>query len=167
MKNLKMDIYEYYQLYETCKVRLLKHVNNCFFLSFSLKANLNVHLRKHTGEKFSCQHCNFSCLSPGHLKVLLFIFSLLINVSNTLFQVFVTIFNIIVNSFFKALEFNVLAVSGRGSLCVILCSVLEQYSCLVTLIRFELWLFSQVCVPANAGPCRACPSEDETALQLL
>lgn len=35
------------------------------------KANLNVHLRKHTGEKFSCQHCPFKCLSPGHLKVVL------------------------------------------------------------------------------------------------
>uniref|UniRef100_UPI0009B33964 zinc finger protein ZFAT-like n=1 Tax=Monopterus albus TaxID=43700 RepID=UPI0009B33964 len=32
-------------------------------------ANLNVHLRKHTGEKFTCQHCPFNCLSPGHLKV--------------------------------------------------------------------------------------------------
>lgn len=85
-------------------MRLLKHLNNCFSLFFSLKANLNVHLRKHTGEKFSCQHCNFSCLSPGHLKVSLFIFSLLINVSNSLSQVFLSIFSIIVNSFFKTLE---------------------------------------------------------------
>lgn len=49
-----------------------------FFLSFFFfKGNLNVHLRKHTGEKFNCQHCPYSCLSPGHLKVLSFIYSFL------------------------------------------------------------------------------------------
>uniref|UniRef100_A0ACB8FEV4 Uncharacterized protein n=1 Tax=Sphaerodactylus townsendi TaxID=933632 RepID=A0ACB8FEV4_9SAUR len=35
----------------------------------TIKANLNVHLRKHTGEKFSCECCPFTCLSKGHLKV--------------------------------------------------------------------------------------------------
>lgn len=40
------------------------------FIFCLFKANLNVHLRKHTGEKFSCEHCDFSCLSPGHLKVI-------------------------------------------------------------------------------------------------
>lgn len=36
---------------------------------FILKANLNVHLRKHTGDMFHCDHCSFTCLSSGHLKV--------------------------------------------------------------------------------------------------
>lgn len=43
---------------------------SALFHDFPFKANLNVHLRKHTGEKFCCQHCPFNCLSPGHLKVL-------------------------------------------------------------------------------------------------
>lgn len=28
-----------------------------------------MHLRKHTGEKFACDYCSFTCLSKGHLKV--------------------------------------------------------------------------------------------------
>lgn len=43
----------------------------CSFCSYAsaIKANLNVHLRKHTGEKFACDYCSFTCLSKGHLKV--------------------------------------------------------------------------------------------------
>lgn len=43
----------------------------CSFCSYAsaIKANLNVHLRKHTGEKFACDFCPFTCLSKGHLKV--------------------------------------------------------------------------------------------------
>lgn len=43
----------------------------CSYCSYAsaIKANLNVHMRKHTGEKFSCDYCTFTCLSKGHLKV--------------------------------------------------------------------------------------------------
>ncbi|XP_028327237.1 zinc finger protein ZFAT isoform X2 [Gouania willdenowi] len=41
---------------------------HCDYAS-AIKANLNVHVRKHTGEKFTCPHCPFNCLSQGHLKV--------------------------------------------------------------------------------------------------
>uniref|UniRef100_A0A674P6J1 Zinc finger and AT hook domain containing n=1 Tax=Takifugu rubripes TaxID=31033 RepID=A0A674P6J1_TAKRU len=67
-------------IHSQLKIFACEFCNKIFKFRHSLVAHLRTHTQekpfqigqlipKHTGEKFSCQHCPFKCLSPGHLKV--------------------------------------------------------------------------------------------------